>query len=136
MTSLRISYAPLGSLDRELMCHVSHGGMLCGVTTWAFGGGPYNAPLLTWLFCPGKKDELKMMHLTPSFLFGVYMTCGAERGEVFMASRRPWDDFQVACCFDSSAIRRLVVWSTEESHPINRESSPRGCIFPSASLCI
>ena len=77
-----------------------------------------------------------MMHLTPSFLFGVYVTRGAEGGEVFMASRRPWDDFQVACRFDSSAIRRLVVWSTKESHPINRESNPRGCIFPSASLCI
>ena len=118
------------------MCHVSHGGMLYGVTTWVFGGGPYNAPLLTWLFCPGKKDELKMMHLTPSFLFGVYMTCGAERGEVFMASRRPWDDFQVACRFNNNVIRHLVVWSTEESHPINRESSPRGYIFPFASLCI
>ena len=77
-----------------------------------------------------------MMALTPSFLFGVYVTCGAEGGEVFMASRCPWDDFQVACRFDNSAIRRLVVWSTEESHPINRESSPRGYIFPFASLCI
>ena len=61
------------------------------------------------------------------------MTCGAEGGKVFMASRRPWDDFQAACRFDSSAVGRLVIWSSEESYPINRESSPRGCIFPSAS---
>ena len=33
---------PWGDPDRELVCHVSHGGVLCGVATWAFGGGPYN----------------------------------------------------------------------------------------------
>ena len=53
-----------------------------------------------------------------------------------MASRRPWDDFQATCSFDSSAVGRLVVWSTDESHPINRESGPRGHIFHSASLFI
>ena len=110
--------------------------MLCGVATCVFGGSPYNAPLLTWLFCPGRKDGLKMMPLAPSFLFGVYVTRGVEGGEVFMVSRRPSDDFQAACRFDSSVVGRLVVWSTEESHPINRESSPCGWIFHSASLFI
>ena len=32
---------PWGNSDREFMCHVSHGGMLCSVATCAFGGGPY-----------------------------------------------------------------------------------------------
>ena len=77
-----------------------------------------------------------MMHLAHSFLFGVYVTRGAEGGEVFMASRCPSDDFQAACRFHSSAVGRLVVWSTEESHPINKESSPRGWIFFSVSLFI
>ena len=77
-----------------------------------------------------------MMPLAPSFLFGVYVTHGAEGGEVFMASRHLWDDFQATCSFDNNAVGRLVVWSIEESHPINRESNPRGCIFPSASLFI
>ena len=118
------------------MCHVSHRGMLCEVATCAFGGGSYNAHLLIWLFCPGRKCGLKMMSLAYSFLFGVYVTRGVEGGEVFMVSRRPSDDFQAACRFDSSAVGRLVVWSTEEPHPINRESSPRGCNFPSASFFI
>ena len=53
-----------------------------------------------------------------------------------MASRRSWRDFQAACRFYGSAIGRLVVWSTEESHPLNRESSPRDCIFPSAFFLV
>ena len=61
------------------------------------------------------------------------MTRGAQRGEGFMTSSHPWDGYQAACRFDSSVVGRLVVWSSEESHPINRESSPRVCIFPSPS---
>ena len=72
---------------------MSPGGVLCGVVTWVFGGGPYNAPLLTWLFCPGRKGGLKMMPLAPSFLFGVYVPRGVAKGGVFMASRRSWGDF-------------------------------------------
>ena len=53
-----------------------------------------------------------------------------------MASRRSWGDFQAACRFDSGAVGRLVVWSTEESHPLNRESSPRDCIFPSTFFLV
>ena len=70
------------------------------------------------------------------------MPRGAAEGGVFMARLRSWGDFQAACRFDSGAVGRLVVWSTKESHPLNRESSPRDCIFPSAffsfvfSLCL
>ena len=82
------------------MCHMSPGGVLCEVvtwvSTWAFGGGPYNAPLLTLLFCLGRKDGLKMMFLNLWLLFGVDVPRGATkkggRG-VFMASRRSWGDF-------------------------------------------
>ena len=49
-----------------------------------------------------------------------------------MASRRSWGDFQAACRFDSGTVGHLVVLSIEESHPLNRESSPRDCIFHSA----
>ena len=28
------------------MCHVSPGGVLCGVATWALGGGPYTDDLI------------------------------------------------------------------------------------------
>ena len=34
-----MSHTPLRESEQRLMCHVSHGGMLCGVATWAFGGG-------------------------------------------------------------------------------------------------
>ena len=50
-----------------------------------------------------------------------------------MASHRPWDGYHAACCFNSSAVRHLGVWSSEESYPINRESNPYDCIFPSTS---
>ena len=46
-----------------------------------------------------------------------------------MASRRSWGDFQVACRFDSGAVGRLVVWSTEESHPLNRNPAPATTFF-------
>ena len=75
-----------------------------------------------------------MMPLAPSFLFfGVCVTRGAEGMEAFMASCHPWDGYQVACRFDSSVVGHHVVWSSKESHPINRESSPRSCIFSFAS---
>ncbi|RVW43852.1 hypothetical protein CK203_074049 [Vitis vinifera] len=47
-----------------------------------------------------------------SFLFWVYVTRGAKRGETFMASHRPWDGYQTACRFDSSG---LGVWSVSVS---------------------
>ena len=73
-----------GNPDRELMCHMSPGGVLCGIATWAFGDGPYNAPLLTWLFCPGKKGGLKMMLLNLSFLFwGLCATWCCKRGSIY-----------------------------------------------------
>ena len=40
-------------------CHVSNGGVPCEAATCMLRGGPYNAPLLTRLFCSGRKDELK-----------------------------------------------------------------------------
>ncbi|KAL6315421.1 hypothetical protein AAG906_000535 [Vitis piasezkii] len=67
--------------------------------------------------------------LTHCFFFGVCVTRGAEGGEAFMVSRRPWDGYQAVCRFDSNVVGRLVVWSSEESHPINRESNSYGCIF-------
>ena len=66
-----------------------------------------------------------MMPLAPLFLFRVYVPRGTMEGEVFMVSRRSWGNFYAACRFDSGAVGRLVVWSTEESHPINRESGQR-----------
>ena len=39
---------PWGDRDRELTCHVSHGGMLYGVATWAFGGDPKFLSPVTW----------------------------------------------------------------------------------------
>ena len=135
---LRVSYAPPEGVRIELICHLSLRGVLCGVatwaSTWAFGGGLYNAPLLTWLFCQGRKDGLQMMHLNPWLLFGVDVPSGAVEGGVFMASHRSWGDFQAACRFDSDMVGRLVVWSTEELCPLNMESSPRNCIFPSAPV--
>ena len=53
----------------------------------------------------------------------------AAEGGVFMASRRSWGNFQAACRFDSGTVGRLVVLSTEESHPLNRESNPATAFF-------
>ena len=115
------------------VCHMFKGGVLCEAAMCAFRVGPYNALLLTRLFCLGRKGGLKLMHLAPSFLFGGCMTRGAQGGETFMASRCPWDGYQAVCRFDRSAVGRLVVCSFEECHPINRESIPPRRHFLSAS---
>ena len=136
MTRLRVLYVPLREFGRRVdMSRVPWRNALwgCHMCVW---GWSLQCPPLTWLFCPGRKGGLKVMLLAPSFLFGVYVPRGVVEGEVFMASRHSWDDFQAACHFDSSAVGRLVVWSTEESYLINRESSPCGCIFLFASLVI
>ena len=39
------------------MCHVSHGGMLCGVATWAFGVVP-TISVSKWKYCLHIKPEL------------------------------------------------------------------------------
>ena len=57
------------------------------------------------------------------------MTRGAQGGEAFMTSRRPWDGYQATCRFDHNAVGRLVVWGPEGFHLINRKSIPCGCIF-------
>ena len=57
------------------------------------------------------------------------MTRGAQGGEAFMASRRPWDGCQAACRFGRSAVGSLVIWGPKGFHLINRKSTPRNCIF-------
>ena len=105
-------------------CHV-------GVWGWSLQCPPFNLAIL-----PGQKRRVKNDAFSPFISFwGLCATWCYGMG-VFMVSRRSWGDFQAACRFDSSVVGRLVVWSTEESHPINRESSPCGWIFHSASLFI
>ena len=66
------------------MCHVSHGGMLYWIAMWAFGGSPYNAPLLTWLFLPGQKKWLKNDAFSPFVSFwGLRATWRCGRGGIY-----------------------------------------------------
>lgn len=58
---------PWGNLDRELTCHMSHGGMLCGVVTCAFRGDPYNGDNRDWqkwnmITCESKGDKIKYLN--------------------------------------------------------------------------
>ena len=46
-------------LSEDWTCHVSNGGVPCEATTCTPRGGPYNAPLLTRLFCMIRKRGLK-----------------------------------------------------------------------------
>ena len=118
---------------RELACHVLPGGMSCGVCHVGVWGVPYNAPLLTWRFCPDRMSGLKMVLLNLWLLFGFNVPCGAAE-----AKRRegiygepPLLGIPKRCVI--SIVARLGVWNTEELYPLNRDSSLCVCIF---ALCI
>ena len=102
---------PEGTRIESLACHVSPRGMSCGVAMWASGGGPYNALLLTWLFCSGRIGGLKMMLLKLWLLFEFNVQHGAteekKKERTFMARRHSWGNSQAVCRFNSGTVGRL-----------------------------
>ena len=102
----------------------------CHVDVW---GVPYNAPLLTWRFCLGRMDGLKMILLNFWLLFGFNVPRGAAEAKRRKDIYGEPPLLGIPRRYVVSIAARLSVWNTEELSPLNRDSSLCVCIF---AFCI
>ena len=96
---------PPGGTQIELACHVD---------VW---GVPYNAPLLTWRFCPGRMGGLKMILLKLLLLFGFSVPRGVAEAKKRKSIYGKLPLLGIPRRHVVSIAARLGVWNTEELSP-------------------
>ena len=96
-------------------------------------GGSLQCPLLTWRFCLGRMDGLKMILLNLWLLFGFNVPRGAAEAKRRKDIYGEPPLLGIPRRYVVSIAARLSVWNTEELSPLNRDSSLCVCIF---AFCI
>ena len=80
-------------------------------------GSPYNAPLLTWRFCPGRMGGLKMILLKLLLLFGFSVPRGVAEAKKRKSIYGKLPLLGIPRRHVVSIVERLSVWNTEELSP-------------------